>query len=109
MLKDLPREFKDLLKNFYYQEGFIGFLDGLVLKDGLPYGRGIAVFNSIPNAIKENLSDLMFYFWDYQEKYYIPEDSQDISTAGIGSYVLELDINKSLKFVDKEDFLSALC
>lgn len=62
MLKELPKEFKDLLKNFYYQEGFIGFLDGLLLKDGLPYGRGIAVFNSIPNAIKENLSDLMFYF-----------------------------------------------
>lgn len=44
MLKELPNEFKNIIKKYYYQKGFIGFQDGLYynIDNNKVYGVGIA-------------------------------------------------------------------
>lgn len=107
MLRELPKEFKDIIKQYYYQKGFVGFLDGLYIGDNKEVrGTGIALFDSIENKSNKYIWDIQMMVFEYQEKYNLDDDELMVcsSLEGKGISLFYED----LKFIDKEEFFNAI-
>lgn len=106
MLKELPIEFKDVIKEYSNKEGFIGLLDGLFLDSNVIKGKCILIFDSIENFNKINSSNLLEFVGNYQESNNINDLDFDINLSPKDCGVAYL--NDNLPFISKEEIIHVI-
>lgn len=106
MLKELPIEFKDIIKPYTKKEGFIGLLDGLILDDNIVKGTCVIVFDTIDNYKHRDDFELIKNAWKYQSDHNLSDSDQCfyVSAQGYGNAYL----NEDLPFVKKEEVIRAI-
>lgn len=100
MLKNLPKEYKDLFLRLANQPGFIGFENGVgVSENGYVSGESTAIFDTLENAMSKEVIDLQLDLLDLNFKRTGNEET---------CFLYLVEINRADKYLNKEDFINAL-
>lgn len=99
MLKNLPKEYKDLFLRLSEKEGFVGFEDDITVTDsGLVYGNPRVIFDSFEHMTSKSLDEIILDLLDLNSK----NGNED------SCYLHFIEISRAEEYINKEDFINAL-